>query len=308
MSVLRRPVLVGLIVTGVLCPGVALAAEPVGGPAAPNTPQTAAQKAAAVRAQASTAAGNVRVAHLSPDTANVDIYFTAYSGGTTELMSSGTGYGEVGPYQRVPEGVYTVALKSAGASAGTPSLMRFTVDVKKGEAYTVAAVGRGAQRKGAVLRDDLTPPKAGNARVRLIQASSAAPKVDLLANSGTVLAADAAFGTATGYAQVKAGTLPLTAAGGAQLTARRNVSVAAGSVTSIVVLDSPNGLTLRSIQDAGGTSAMPAGGVDTGGGGTATRSGDPAVPATAGILAGLAASVLAAVVWRGRRRSHRFGA
>ncbi len=249
----------------------------------------------------------VRVAHLSPGTPSVNVSLTSLSGGSIELGQS-EAYGETSRYQTVPPGVYTVVARRTGSPASAQPLFTWTVDAKAGEAYTAAAVGIGAEARGAILRDDLTPPAAGKGSVRFIQAASATPAATLTTVGGTVVASPTDFGTATGYAQIPAGTWPLTASGVADpaVQAQRQVSVSSGAVLSVILLDQPGGgVTLRSTVDASGTSVTPRGGVDTGGGAVAAelggRTGTPVAP-PAGLLAAgaLAAGLLIAGLRRAR--------
>lgn len=167
----------------------------------------------ATPAQAAPVAGiaTVRSAHLSPDAPGVDVYLTAFSGGNTRLWVPDERYGGVSPYTRIAAGQYVVLMRKHGAPASSPAMLTWNLDAKAGQAYTAAAVGTEGKRTGTVLKDDLTAPKAGFGRVRLIQAASRAPQATVVAVNGPVVARNAAFPTSTGYTQVPAGTWPLTA-------------------------------------------------------------------------------------------------
>jgi hypothetical protein len=224
-------------------------------------------------ATASTGTATIRSAHLSPDTPGVDVYLSAFSGGKTTLWVPDETYGGVSKYMAVKAGLYTVSMRLHGAPASQQPMLTWSLDVKSGLAYTAAAVGTGSARKGTVLTDDLTPPAAGKARVRLIQAASVAPEATVVAVDGPVVARDAAFATATGYAQISAGTWPLqaTSVSTPALKTAGSVSVPAGSVTSILLLDKPGGgLLIKTALDAAGAVKVPVGAVPAGGGSTAT--------------------------------------
>ncbi|WP_238425893.1 hypothetical protein [Micromonospora parastrephiae] len=110
------------------------------------------------------------------------------------------------------------------------------------------------------------------------------------------------FATTTEYQQVEPGSwrLRLTGAGGPSTEAE--VRLAGGAVYSLLVLDSKQGgLTAELRRDAEGGIVVPAGGVDTGAGGTA-GTGLDAYPLVAGGLATAAAAV-ALLLWRRRRRT-----
>jgi len=71
----------------------------------------------------------LRGAHLSPDTAGVDVYLTSFAGGTTTLWLSSVGYGDVSPYRLVKPGLYAVSMRAHGASPSTPPALRWTADL-----------------------------------------------------------------------------------------------------------------------------------------------------------------------------------
>lgn len=236
-------------------------------------------------APASSMPATVRAAHLSPDMPGVDIYVTSFTGTTKIFMADAT-YGAVGEYQQVPAGSYTFSIRRHGAAMSTPALQTWSLTAQPGYAYTAAEVGTGADHRGVVLSDNLTPPKPGYGNVRLIQAASrAGDAAQVVATNGPVVARDAAFGTSTGYAAVKAGTWLLRASGNG-LTTDRAVSVGAGSVTSVILLDAPGrGIRVIDSVDAAGVRAAPKGSVDAGGGGLAGTEAHRATHTTiAGVL------------------------
>ncbi len=214
----------------------------------------------------SSTSGWLRIAHLSPDTPNVDVYLTPF-GGRTPIVLRGVGYGDVSPYRAVPAGVYTAAMWLSGHGRSGAPILSGSANVAASHAYTVAAVGRRADITAKVLRDDLTPPEQGKGRVRLIQASTQASVVDLKAVGGPELATHATFGSSSGYATVPAGrwTLNVTPQTGSAKPLTTTVDVSAGSITSLLLLDGSAGiLKLGSIVDSKGAATMPAGAVNTG--------------------------------------------
>ena len=234
----------------------------------------------------------IRLAHLSPDTPNVDVYVTSYSRPDWSVILRGVGYGAVSPYQRIEPGQYTVSMRGAGAAASSPPVLSTNVQVAPGTARTVAGVGRYASLGLTVLTDDLKPPPAGQARVRIIQASARVPSLDVKASGGPAIASGAAFATTTAYASVPSGRWMLELGpSGAAASTKSNVQLDAGGVYSVIVLDGKNNaLDVVNRVDASGASTMPVGAVDTGFGGTqtsSTRSGflaGPALPVGAGLL------------------------
>jgi len=236
----------------------------------------AAAPAAAAPAAAPT--GWVRLGHLSPDTAAVDIYLSPYGQRATSILRK-SAYGTLTPYRDLPQGFYTVAMREAGAAADAPPMLTANVRVAPGKAYTVVALGRQAELRANVLTDDLTPPAAGKARVRLIQAATTATSVDVVAVGGPVIAKDVQYGTATGYAEVPEGrwTLQVSAAMQGRALGSPTLDLRAGAVHSLLVVNRPGGtVDVRVMVDGSSMTAMPRGGVETGAGGTAAAAGGAA--------------------------------
>lgn len=220
--------------------------------------------------------GWVRLAHLSPDTPSVNVALTSFADSKSMLKLSDVSYGDVSAYQKVPAGRYVASMTPAGGSATNTPAISQAVTVENGRAYTVAAVGDNANLRGTVLDDDLRTPAAGSAKVRLLQAAVSAPQATVTAVGGPVLAQDAAFGSATGYATIEAGVwnLQIDPSAGAAASAQAEVTATPGSVNTIIVLDGPNGtVTAKVVKDAAAAPKMPSKGkgVETGGGGTATQ-------------------------------------
>jgi hypothetical protein len=213
----------------------------------------------------------IRAAHFSPDTPGVDIYLTAFSGGTTRLWVPNAEYGGVSQYERVASGLYVVAMRPHGAPATDKPAISWNLDVRAGQVYTTAAIGSNKALKTIVLHDDLTAPAEGTARIRLIQAASRAPRANVAVTNGAKIASAQAFASTTGYTSVAAGTLSLQASAVSlpAMTAQAQLPVQAGTVNSLLLLDAPGGgITLRSVLDAAGAPVAPVGAVPAGGGGS----------------------------------------
>lgn len=218
------------------------------------------------------ATGHLRLAHLSPDTPKVDVYLTAVAGSPAPRTFPAVGYGVVSPYLALPTGQYTVAMRKAGAAPATPPVLSTAVTVESGQAYTIAGVGRYAELGLKVIEDDLTPPAAQRARVRVVHASVRVPELDLTLGGDTELATGARFATTSDYRDVPAGRQQL------RVTPRPEgapadvpVTLEAGAVYSLLVLDGAGGkLTVEPRLDAKGSPVMPVGAIDAGAGGGAT--------------------------------------
>ncbi len=255
--------------------------------------------------------GFVRLGHLAPDVGPVDVYLAPF-GGQEQSVIHKAPYGTLTPYQTLAPGDYTVAMRPAGTPPSTPPMLATQVKVAQGAADTLLVTGTNDALRTSVVPDDLTQPSAGAARVRLVQGSPTAQHLTVAAVAGPTLARDVAYGTATGYANVSQGrwTLKVTAADGTNAMASAPVvDLAAGSVHSLLVTDAPGGgFAITAVVDAAGidTAMAPAGGVQTGGGGTATHIiNAPSSPSRTGLGFGAAAVLIVAfggVAARRRRR------
>jgi len=214
--------------------------------------------------------GWIRVAHLSPDTKAVDVKLTALAGGAVVSELDGVAYGAVSPYLDLPQGTYVVSMVPAGSPDDSAPMIRQSVNVVSGQPQTVAAYGTNADIATAVFPDDLTPPADGQARVRVIQASTTARSVDIATTTGMDITKNARQGTATNYASVAAGPWTLDLTGAAQTT-QAQVDLASGSVATLFVLDnSTGGVTVKPVIDSASVGDLPQGGIQTGGGATAS--------------------------------------
>ena len=243
--------------------------------------------------------GYVRLAHLSPDTPQVDVYLTSFRGGSFSKVVPGVAYGTLSGYERLQPGTYAVAMRPPGAAASSAPLLRTTLTVKSGQAYTVAGVGRNKNISLKVLTDDLSRPASGSARIRVVQASSAVPVVDVATTTGVSIASKATFPSTTAYAEEPAQqwTISATADGKSSPAASQTVQVKDGAIYTALVLDKGTaGLQLVVRADAAGSTSAPVGSVDTGLGGGAPTAGathDGGLVSLAALVALVAISVAA---------------
>ena len=194
---------------------------------------------AASASTASAGTGWVRLAHLSPNTPAVDVYLYSFGSPSAEQVLHHVGYGVVSPYEPLAAGEYTVA------GLGPESGLRLQV-----------------------LQDQLNAPP-GKVLVRVIQASLQQHEVTVTWN-GQPAVTNLAFGSVSSYQAVLPATATLHVAGESE-SANSTVTLAAGTVHTIVVLDGSSGLVLDNLVDAAGSGDPPTGGVATGFGGTAPR-------------------------------------
>jgi hypothetical protein len=249
-------------------------------------------------ASAQSNVGWVQLAHLSPNTPAVDVYLYSFGNPTAQLVLKHVAYGTVSPFEQLANGDYTVAMRLAGAPATSKAVLSTAVDVQSGHAYTVAGMGPAKGLRLQILPDRLTAP-AGKSLVRVIQASLQENSVTVTAGS-THLATSLKFASVTGYKTVSPGTWTVHASGGTETTAS-TITLGAGTIHTLVILDDPGKLSIDDLLEAAGSQVAPAGGVQTGLGGTAARPGTAVTPWLAIGLAGIVAAGTG-VVLLGRRR------
>ena len=252
----------------------------------------------AATASAATGTGWIRLAHLSPNTPAVDVYLYSFGDSSAQIVLHHVAYGTVSPYEQVPAGDYTVAMRAAGAAASSAPVLSASVDVTQGRAYTVAGLGPESGLRLQVLDDQLSTP-SGKALVRVIQASLKQSVVSVNWG-GQSLDGSLKFGSVSSYQTVSPGTATLTVSGGGD-QATASVPLAAGTVHTLVVLDGAKGLQIDNLLDAAGSGTAPAGGAGTGFGGMAPRGPSSPLPWLAAIGAGLLLAVAGGLRVRARR-------
>jgi hypothetical protein len=254
--------------------------------------------------------GYVRLAHLSPDTPDVDVYLDSVSSSAKEQVFPGVGYGVMSPYLSLRVGEYAVSMRVAGANPKSPPVITTDVVVAAGQAYTVAGVGRHADLGLKVFHDDLSSPAHGKAKVRIIQASIEEPQLNVSLTNGTKIASNVAFATTTSYRQVPAGnwTLVVAPASG-RAPAKLHVDLKPNNVYSLLILDrafgggpGADGVFLAADLKLDAASGKPPNGaVQTGLGGSAPRT----MPTAAVSVLAFAGVALGGIAIASRRRSGR---
>jgi hypothetical protein len=207
----------------------------------------------------------------------------AFGNSNAQIVLHHVAYGTVSPFEPATVGDYSVAMRAAGASPTSQPVLSTSVTIQAGHAYTVAGMGPESGLRLQVMTDDLTTP-VGQSLVRVIQASLKQPTVSVSFGS-TVLAGSLKFASVSSYQAVVPGTKTVTVKAGST-DASSSVTLAAGTVHTLVVLDGANGLEIVNLEDASGSGKPPTGGVTTGFGGTAPRGPGSPAPWLAAIGAG----------------------
>lgn len=203
----------------------------------------------------------VRVAHLSPDAPNVDVWVDG------AIVLSDVPFDAFSGYLTLEAGEHNVQVTPAGATA--PMVIDADVTVADGTYYTVAATGLLADDdiQPVVLVDDLATV-ATMAKIRFVHASPDAPPVDITLTDGTVLFDDVAFRESEAFIPVPGGEYDLQvrlAGTDTVVLSFGDVAVAAGENYSVFA----KGL----LADASITALVA---VDTEGDGDVTATLDPA--------------------------------
>lgn len=221
------------------------------------------------------AAAMLRTAHLSPDTPALDVALTPAAEPGSVLtdpgptFAVGLGYGDVTAYREIPAGTWAVSVRAAGAPAGTPPVLSLRVDLGAGTASTVAISGSFADLALDAAPDDLSPPPAGSARVRVLAAATTSPTTTVTLATGQVLVDGLPFAGRGPYVPVAGGSHLARVPGTA---GEVPLELTAGSVVTVLALDAPDGgTTLRAVLDAAGPAQQPVGGVEAGGGPPASQ-------------------------------------
>ncbi len=272
------------------------AAALLAGPAAVTAPASAASRPT----------GWIRMAHLSPDTPAMDVYLYSFGDPSARIVLHRIAYGTVSAYQAVAAGDYSLAMRPAGAAPTSQPVLSGSVMIKSGRAYTAAAVGPRTALRLQVIPDELaTPP--GQALVRVVQASLKHRAVTVRWD-GKVIASDLAFASATSYRAVPPGTEKVSVSAGAGAgDAASTITLAAGTIHTLVVLDAARGLEIANLEDAAGSGHDPAGGAQTGYGGTAPHGPGSPGPWLVVIGAGALLAAAGGLSLRGGRPGRRLG-
>ena len=205
-------------------------------------------------------------------------------------------YGDVSAYMAVSPGQYTVAMRGFGAPAFSKPALTTSFMVTAGAAYTLAALGPDPGLRTEVLKNQMTTP-AGKAVIRVLQASLKQHLVTVRYGPD-VLARQLGFGSASSYTAVSPGAQIVQFTAPGEHTAMP-VTLTAGSVHTIVVLDDSSGLKIDAVTDAAGSQIMPKGAAAAGFGGTAPH--PPANPAPWLVMIAAGALLTAAGLARLRR-------
>jgi hypothetical protein len=151
------------------------------------------------------ATAELRVAHLSPDAPNVDVWLD----GSIVAALTDVPFQAVSGYLTVPAVTANVQVYVTGTSSNP--VLDLDVTPLPGRSYTAAATGLvGQSDLQALLLEDDRIPASGEAQVRFVHASPDAPAVDVaVADGGPTLFSGVAFRESAGYAAAAPATYDL---------------------------------------------------------------------------------------------------
>ncbi|MCB1046070.1 MAG: DUF4397 domain-containing protein [Calditrichaeota bacterium] len=147
-------------------------------------------------------AADLRVAHLSPDAPNVDVWLDS------NVVLSDVPYGAFSPYLDIADGSHLVQVFVAGTNMNP--VIDATLDFAAGSVTTVAATGLLSDNSfGPILLEDTRSTDANSAWLRFVHTVADAPAVDITLADGTVIFSDVAFNQSIDYTPVAPGDYSL---------------------------------------------------------------------------------------------------
>ena len=183
-----------------------------------------------------------RMMNAVPDESSLDVLVD----GTT--VKSNVAYGTSTGYQTVKSGSHQVAIEPSGTSN---PLLQQSITFGSGSDTTIIASNFSSNIANLVLTDDNSAPASGNFKLRIVNAAPGlgpadvyvvAPATDL--NSVSPTLTNLAFGAATGYQGVTAGSYEVVLTPvGQKFSAvdTGSLSFTSGQVRTFVVLNSQSG-------------------------------------------------------------------
>ena len=244
----------------------------------------------------------VRLAQLTEGRPGTELVISSVADRADTVVIPSVDYGTLSEYRRIEPGAYVVGLRPEGDTM-SPSISA-VLDTVTGMAYTIAAVDEKVERALKIITDDLTPPPAGQASLRVIDAAPPEPTLDVRVRGGEPLALALPCGEASPYRTVAAGRIVLDVGPPGGATTELPVDVAPNQVAAVVLVAHGGTLTAEVHIDAEGPVAVPPGPVHAGFGGAEERAGGPAGALAFGGLALAAAAMSAGLGRRTRGARH----
>lgn len=241
----------------------------------------------------------VRLAQLQPDLMDVELVVSSVADSRRSVVSATLHYGDVSAYQAVEPGDYVVSMRPAGSAE--PPKVNKTFSVQRGTVSTLAAVRHELTPDDlGVFTDDLAAPAPGRSRVRVLNAVSPPPELDIHDADDRPVVLGLPLAQASPYREVEPGSMQWKVGSPSGPATPVSFDVAPNEVASVVLTAGDGGPRARVVVDAGGPAVVPPGPVHAGFGGTAGPA--PGAAAGTGVLALLAAVAAAASIRLARAR------
>jgi Domain of unknown function (DUF4397) len=174
----------------------------------------------------------VRVVHAVPDAAKVDVYLN------DSPMVKGLTFGTATDFVAVPsEGDHKLQITAAGTAPGDSDVLDADLDLDGRSAYEVVASGNQDDIKATTAKLDLSPLAAGQARIRFVNASPDAGKVNVgLAGVNGNLFDNVDFRDVTDYQTIDAAAYTLQLKKDDTVTVTGDVKLEDGMVYDVIAI------------------------------------------------------------------------
>ncbi|MDT3401883.1 DUF4397 domain-containing protein [Mucilaginibacter terrae] len=170
----------------------------------------------------------ISVINASPDSQPVDFYLDQ-----NRANNSAINYGNGLDYLNAFVGKRTATFNQAGT---TTKIKSDTMTLVNNGVYTLYLTNLVATPEFVLLKDNIVKPAAGQVSVRFVHVSAGTPNVDLVTSTGTVIASNIAYKSASAFASVAVGkyTLQVRQAGTSTVLATiADKDLAANSVYTV---------------------------------------------------------------------------
>ena len=193
----------------------------------------------------SSGSANVKVVNASQTSPNQGFYLA-----NKTVVASGLSFANSSAYISTNSGNNLVAeFRSDGSSTAYATGKS---DIKNGSSYTIFLAGDGQAARVKIFEDDRSAPASGQAKVRFVHLSDAAPvNIDIRRSSGENLAANLGRDVATNFTTIAPGVLSLNVYAAGQTTSLGSFNLSAFAADKIYTVyitgSTANSISVRQI-------------------------------------------------------------
>lgn len=193
----------------------------------------------------SSGSANIKVVNASPTSPNQGFYLA-----NTAVVSGGLSFANASAYISGNSGNNLVMeFRSDGSSTAYAT---GKADIRNTSNYTVFLAGDGQAARVKIFEDDRSAPASGQAKVRFVHLSDAAPaNIDIRRSSGENLAANLSRDVATNFTTIAPGILSLQVYGAGQSTSLGKFDLTAFAADKIYTVyitgSTANSISVRQI-------------------------------------------------------------